>query len=193
MKTEFLQDRAARYVSGDLVAAERESLDVLLEFHVELRAQVAELQETVAAVVMTRVPSIAPPAALKARILGVVDTVPAPEPEGLVATGPDGLVLWVNPAFTAMCGYSLEELKGRKPGQLLQGPDTDPAAVGRIRESLRARRACRETLVNYHKDGTRYGVEVRIDPILDDEGQPQCFVARERKLREAETALAGRA
>jgi PAS domain S-box-containing protein len=113
----------------------------------------------------------------------------APEPESLVATGPDGLVLWVNDAFTTMCGYSLEELKGRKPGQLLQGADTDPAAVGRIRDSLRVRRACRESLVNYHKNGTRYRVDVRISPILDDEGQPLWFVAKERKLPADEAAI----
>ncbi len=192
MLTELLQDRAARYVSGDMRAAERESLEVILAFHPELRAQVAGLQETVAAVVMAAVQPFAPPAALKVRLLGAVDALPpTPEPEGWVATGPDGLVLWVNPAFTVMCGFSLAELKGRKPGHLLQGPDTDAAAVERIRESLRARRACRETLVNYHKDGTRYRAEVRIDPILDDEGQPLWFVAKERKLPADEAVLSG--
>lgn len=191
MLAEFLQDRAARYVSGDMAVAERESFEVLLEFQQELRAQVAGLQETVAAVVMTRVPPVAPPAELKARLLGAVEALPPEEPESLVATGPDGLVLWVNPAFTAMCGYTLEELRGRKPGHLLQGPDTDPAPVARLRESLRARQACRETLVNYHKDGTRYRVVVGITPVLDDEGQPLWFVARERKLPADEAGLTG--
>jgi PAS domain S-box-containing protein len=108
-----------------------------------------------------------------------------------VATNPEGLVEWVNPAFMAMCGYSLEELKGRKPGRLLQGPDTDPTVVERIRQALRARSACRETLLNYHKDGSRYRVEVSIDPILDDEGQPLWFVARERKLPSDGAVAAG--
>jgi PAS domain S-box-containing protein len=88
----------------------------------------------------------------------------------------------VNAAFTAMCGYTQEELQGRKPGHLLQGPETDPAAVQRIRAALAARQACRETLVNYHKDGTRYRVQVAITPILDDGGDPLWFVAKERKL-----------
>jgi PAS domain S-box-containing protein len=191
MLTEFLQDRAALYVSGDMAVAERESFEVILEFHQELRAQVAGLQETVAAVVMARVPLVAPPTELKARLLGAVDALPPAEPESLVATGPDGLVLWVNPAFTAMCGYTLQELRGRKPGHLLQGPGTDPVPVARLRESLRARQACHETLVNYHKDGTRYRVAVGITPVLDDEGQPLWFVARERKLPADEAMLTG--
>jgi PAS domain S-box-containing protein len=100
----------------------------------------------------------------------------------VVVTGPDRLIHWVNPAFTAMCGYSLAELKGRKPGALLQGRETDLEAVGRIREALRQHRPCRETLVNYHKDGSAYRVDLRIAPVLDDEGAPLWFVARERKL-----------
>ena len=56
------------------------------------------------------------------------------------------------------------------------------APVQRIRDALRERRPCRETLVNYHKDGTLYRVSVAIAPILDDEQQPLWFVAKERKL-----------
>lgn len=189
MITELLQDRTARYLSGDMAVTERESFEVLLEFHQELRALVAGMQEMAAMVAMTGVPVVTPPSGLKARLLGAVDSLPLEEPESLVATGSDGLILWVNPAFTAMCGYTLDELKGQKPGHKLHGPATDPAAVGRIRESIRARQACRETLVNYHKDGTTYRVDIRINPVLDDEGQPLWFVARERKLLADETVL----
>jgi PAS domain S-box-containing protein len=104
------------------------------------------------------------------------------QPDGIVVTGPDCCIEWVNPAFTAMCGYCLEEIKGRKPGHFLQGPDTDPAGVQRIREALRERRACREVLVNYHKAGSRYRVDISIAPILDDAGDPLWFVAREIDL-----------
>jgi PAS domain S-box-containing protein len=182
MLPEFLQDRAVRFVSGGMPESERESFEVILGFHLELQALVAGLQRVMTSVVMTSVPPVNLPGELKTRLLGALDGLPPVVPEGWVATNPDGLVEWVNPAFTAMCGYSLEELKGNKPGRFLQGPETEPAVVERIRQALRARSACRETLVNYHKDGSRYRVEVSIDPILDDEGLPLWFVARERKL-----------
>ena len=182
MLPELLQDRAERYVSGGMSESERGSFEVILGFHPALRAQVGELQEVVSAVVMTAVPAVVPPKDLKARLLGALDKLPPVEPEGWVATDPTGLVEWVNPAFTAMCGFTLAELMGRKPGHLLQGPATDRTTVERIRGALRARTACQETLVNYHKDGSPYRVEVRIDPILDDGGQPLWYVARERKL-----------
>ena len=182
MLPELLQDRAERYVSGGMSESERGSFEVILGFHPALRAQVGELQEVVSAVVMTAVPAVVPPGELKARLVVALDNLPPVVPEGWVATDPAGLVEWVNPAFTAMCGFTLAELMGRKPGHLLQGPATDRTTVERIRGALRARTACQETLVNYHKDGSPYWVEVRIDPILDDRGEPLWFVARERKL-----------
>ena len=189
MLSELLQDRAALYVSGAMPAPQRENFELVLDFHDELRAHVAGLQETATAVVLTHVSaSAAPPADLKTRLLGTLATLPAPaEPAALLVTGGDGRVEWANPAFSAMCGFSLAELKGQKPGHLLQGPETDSAAVHRIRTALQQRRACRETLVNYHKDGTRYRVSVAITPVLDDEAQPLWFVAQERKLPAAPT------
>ena len=86
----------------------------------------------------------------------------------MVVTDGRGLTEWVNPAFTAMCGYSFAELRGRKPGHLLQGPDTDPAALDRIRAAVTARRSCCETVVNYHRNGSRYLAEISITPILDE-------------------------
>lgn len=190
MSHELLQERAALYAAGAMPAPERDAFEVLLEYQVELRAQVARLQEAMALVAFTgTVREVAPPAGLKGRILSAVrESFSAPAPEALVVAGPGGLVEWVNPAFTEMCGYSLDELRGRKPGHLLQGPGTDPAAVARIRAALHSAAPCRETLVNYHKDGSAYRVDLRITPILDDARQPLWFVARERKLRPEEVA-----
>ena len=180
---DLLQHKAVEYVSGGMTAPDRDSFEVLLEFHDALRALVADLREVVGAIALAQ----PPPVALKARVLDSLATPQGPtEPEGLVATDPAGRIQWVNSGFTAMCGYSLEELKGRKPGHVLQGPDTDPAAVERIRVALRAGSACRETLVNYHKNGTRYRAEVNIAAILGDDEKPLWFVARERKLHDAD-------
>ena len=103
-------------------------------------------------------------------------------------TGPDGLVQWVNPAFSAMCGYSLEELSGKKLGPILQGERTDPATVERMRRAVHDYSPCCETILNYHKDGTAYWVEIAITPILDDAGQPLWMVARERELTDRAAA-----
>lgn len=190
MLTDLLQERAALYAAGTMPAPERDAFEVLLEYQVELRALVAQLQETmVLAAFAGPVREVTPPPDLKDRILCAArqpDRIPGPE--ALVVTGPGGLIEWVNPVFTDMCGYTLAELRGRKPGHLLQGPGTDSAAVQRIRAALRSASSCRETLVNYHKDGSAYRVDVRITPILDEARQPLWFVARERKLQPDEVA-----
>lgn len=184
MLPELLQDRAAIYVSGAMTAAERENFELVLDFHEELRAHVAGLQQVLTTVLLSE-PSAtaAPPPTLKARVLGALGVQPPiRDPEGMVVTNGEGLVEWINPAFTAMCGFSLNEIRGRKPGQLLQGAGTDPASVDRIRRSLRESRGCREILVNYHKNGSPYRVDIRIEPVLDDDHRPVWFVARERRL-----------
>lgn len=182
MLADLLQDRATLFATGTMPASERDAFEVLLAYHGELRDLVAGLQEVTAKLALADADAATPPQALRDRILRELPSLPPLEPESFVVTDPAGCIEWVNPAFTAMCGYTLDELRGRKPGTLLQGPGTDPAGVERIRTALRLRLPCRETLVNYHKDGSRYRADVRIAPILDDVGEPLWLVARERKL-----------
>ncbi len=193
MLSDLLQDRAALYAAGAMTAAERENFELMLDFHEELQRHVAGLRDAMTAVTLSTLSkTVAPSEALRERVFAAIDRqAKRPEPEAVVVTGPDLLVHWVNPAFTGMCGYSLDELRGKKPGALLQGRDTDPEALGRIRAALRERRACRETLVNYHKDGSPYRVDLRIAPVLDDDGAPLWFVAKERKLADVPTMGVG--
>lgn len=184
MLSETLQDRAALYVAGAMTAPERENFELVLEFHDGLQRHVDSLLKVGTAILLAQRESHpTPPRELKERLLSALDSRPrVTEPLPMVVADPAGRVQQVNAAFTAMCGYTQQELQGRKPGHLLQGPETDPNAVQRIREALQAKQACRETLINYHKNGTPYRVEVAITPILDDGGELLWFVAKERKL-----------
>ena len=183
MLSDFLQDRSALYVSGAMPVEEREAFEVLFEFDPVLGRHVAALQEAAALSLLGPQPALAaPPAMLRERILAVAAMTPQETPDALVVTDPAGGIVWINAAFTDMCGYSLDELRGKKPGRVLQGRDTDAATVDRIRTAVAARRPCREQLVNYHKDGHAYRADVRIAPILDDASEPLYFVARERVL-----------
>ncbi len=184
MIDELLQDRATLYASGAMTVQQREEFELVLEFHHELRAVTVALSEAAAAVTLATGPraETQPSPELKARILGaLVDRPQDSGHEGFVMSGPDGLVQWVNPAFTAMCGYTLDELRGKKLGPILQGAQTDRETAERMRLAVREYRPCRETILNYHKNGTPYWVEVAITPILNDAGEPLWLVARERE------------
>jgi len=118
---------------------------------------------------------------------------------GVIITDAEGHIEWVNASFTRMMGYSLEEVRGRKPGEILQGPKTESAVVARIRAALEAGQLCEETLLNYAKDGRTFNVLMRIDPVRNPQGQIINFIAiqtdvteqlrREKLLRESEARL----
>ena len=184
MLPELLQDRAALYVSGAMGPEDRTQFELLLEFHQDLQAYVERLTRVGIAMLRARDNGrLQLPTSLRDKLMGSLDSRPQEAgPEVLVVAGPDGRVQQVNAAFEEMCGYTIDDVKGRKPSEVLQGPETEKAVVDRIRGALRSRVPCTETLINYHRDGSRYRVRLSITPILDDAGDPLWYVAKERKL-----------
>ena len=57
----------------------------------------------------------------------------------VILTDAEGRAEWVNEGFTRLTGYTLDEVRGRKPGSLLQGAETDPAMVEYMRQRIRER------------------------------------------------------
>jgi sigma-B regulation protein RsbU (phosphoserine phosphatase) len=78
-------------------------------------------------------------------------------------------LVYANEAFTRLTGYPQDEVIGRNC-RFLQGPDTEPGAVHRIREALSAMRETRVTLRNYRRDGTPFHNELLIAPAHDATG-----------------------
>ena len=109
----------------------------------------------------------------------------------VIVTDADGQIEWVNDAFVSLAGYTPDEVRGRRPGPLLQGPDTDPATVAQIGDFLRRREAFRDVeIVNYAKDGRRYWVAIDIQPVFDGNGKLQRFFAIERDISERKASEA---
>lgn len=185
----FLQDRAALYASGALTAEERDEFELILAFNPELQTLTQELVDAGLEVTRSLVHPAEPSQGVRSRVLDAIHlTAQTRHGEGLVMSGPDGLVQWINPEFSAMCGYTLEEVRGRKLGPLLQGPETDPAAVDRMRTALRKLLPTKEVIRNYHKNGTPYWVDIAITPIFNDTQELCWFVARERELSDGPRA-----
>lgn len=64
-------------------------------------------------------------------------------------------VVRCNEAFSRMTGYAEHEIVGRNL-RLLQGPDTDPAVIDRLRQCLADGSVFEGETVKYRKDGTPY-------------------------------------
>lgn len=97
----------------------------------------------------------------------------------VIITDAGGKVLWVNEGFTIISGYTLEEVKGKKPGHILQGPDTDPQTVQRIREAINNKQSFKERILNYHKNGKPYWIQIHVTPVFNDKQQLTHFIAFE--------------
>ena len=101
---------------------------------------------------------------------------------GVIVSDRSGGVVWVNHGFERLTGYRLAEVRGRRPGAVLQGPDTDPAAVARIRDGLARRVSFTEEILNYHRDGTPYWVSLAISPIDATDSGGDGFIAIQRDV-----------
>ncbi|XSG84875.1 MAG: PAS domain S-box protein [Methylohalobius sp. ZOD2] len=96
---------------------------------------------------------------------------------------PGNPIIYANPAFTEITGYSREELIGRNP-RLLQGPETDPEANEEIRQAVQEGRDCHLTLKNYRKDGTPFWNELLISPVRDEDGKLTHYVGTQTDVTE---------
>lgn len=106
--------------------------------------------------------------------------------EGVVITdaevnAPGPRIVYVNPAFVRMTGYSAAELLGRSP-RLLQGPMTDRAVLDRLRRALEQQEEFRGETYNYRKDGSVYRMRWQVAPIRDAAGVVTHFVAIQRDV-----------
>ena len=88
-----------------------------------------------------------------------------------------------NPAFCAMTGYSLDELRGRTLS-MLQGPETDPAVIDHLRACLREARFFEGITTNYRKDGSSYIVRWNISPVRDEDGVLTHFISVQQDISE---------
>lgn len=90
-------------------------------------------------------------------------------------------ILYVNPAFTELTGYSFDEVAGKDPG-ILQGPKTDQKLLERLREKLDSGETFHGKTVNYHKDGSEFIMEWKILPITNSEKRTTHFLAFQKAI-----------
>jgi diguanylate cyclase (GGDEF)-like protein/PAS domain S-box-containing protein len=97
------------------------------------------------------------------------------EHESIVNAAPSGIVLvdaslddmpivFVNPAFERITGYSAAEVIGRNC-RFLQGSDHDQEALQSLRETMRLRHANSVVLRNYRKDGSQFWNHLIVTPV----------------------------
>ena len=109
--------------------------------------------------------------------------------QGVMIANSDRRLTDVNGAAEKITGYGREELRGRSC-KLLQGPDTDPQTVQRIRAALDAAQTFEGEILNYRKDGSTFWNELTIVPVFDAAGALSQFVGVQRDISERKAAQA---
>nr|AML77241.1 putative LOV domain-containing protein [Coccomyxa subellipsoidea] len=96
---------------------------------------------------------------------------------------PDCPLMYVNEAFCRMTGYAREEIIGRNC-RFLQGPDTDAAAVVRIREALEQKREVSLEILNYKKNGDKFWNLLSMMPVCNAAGAVVSFIGVQSDITE---------
>ncbi len=100
---------------------------------------------------------------------------------------PDNPIIYANPAFSRMTGYSADEAIGRNC-RFLQGLGTDPPTVAKIRQAIAQRQELTVTLLNYRKDGTAFWNELKLSPVFSEDGDLLYFVGIQTDITERRRA-----
>ncbi|WP_052501662.1 PAS domain S-box protein [Thiomicrospira microaerophila] len=107
---------------------------------------------------------------------------------GVVITDVEGRVEWVNDGFVRITGYTLAEMKGQKPGNVLQGADTDQHTVDKIRQALAQQQGFDVTLLNYTKTHRPYWIRIQCTPLFDQQQKLTGYMSVETDITESKLA-----
>lgn len=99
-------------------------------------------------------------------------------------TQPDQPVVYVNPAFEVITGYSKEETLGRNCRFLL-GDDREQPELDSIRSALKENREGRATLRNYRKNGELFWNDLHIAPVRNDAGEVTHFIGIQNDISDS--------
>lgn len=102
----------------------------------------------------------------------------------VIISDPEGKIEWVNEAFQTITGYKLNEIKGLKPKDFLQGPATDKSEIERLSEALKKKENIVTTLINYNKSGKPYYNQLEITPVFDEQENLVNFISIQKDITE---------
>lgn len=116
-------------------------------------------------------------AQVQQRLITVIEQVA----ESVVITTTEGLIVYVNPAFEGMSGYSQAEVIGQNARMLKSGKHSQ-AYYQELWQTIKAGQVWKGSLINQKKDGTLYTVEAIINPVRNDRGDIVNFVGVHRDV-----------
>ncbi len=102
---------------------------------------------------------------------------------GIMITDREGRILWVNPAFSKLTGYSSQETLGQNP-RLLKSGMQDQHVYRDLWNTILSGEVWSGEIVNRRKDGTLYTEQQSITPVQNGDGKISHFIAIKQDMTE---------
>lgn len=106
----------------------------------------------------------------------------------VIITDKNGMAEWVNRSFVRITGFTLDEVKGNRPCDLLKGEATDATTVEQISNAIKAQERLETQLFYYTKSGNPYWARLQIQPVFDKRGILTNYIAIHRDITEQKRA-----
>ncbi len=90
---------------------------------------------------------------------------------GVVINDANNHVTWVNAAFEKITGFTMEDLKGKRLGDLIIGPKSDLELLAKAREQIEHNQSFTVDLLAYRKDKQPIWLSIYNTVVLTDEGE----------------------
>jgi diguanylate cyclase (GGDEF)-like protein/PAS domain S-box-containing protein len=103
--------------------------------------------------------------------------------DSVLITNPEGIIEYVNPAFTSTTGFAREEVVGQTP-RLLKSGKQGPGFYQKMWQTILAGDAFSDVFINRRKDGGLYYEEKTITPLKDANGRVTHFVSTGKDVTE---------
>jgi len=117
--------------------------------------------------------------------------------ERAIAASSDGIVIseakphtplvYVNPSFERITGYTAAEVLGRNCS-FLQGGDKDQPELGKLRDAIQKGTDCTVVLRNYRKNGSLFWNELRLSPVENDRGEITHYIGVQTDITQRKAA-----
>lgn len=107
------------------------------------------------------------------------DAIIITEAQPIIEPGPR--IVYVNEAFTKMTGYLPAEVIGKTP-RILQGPDSDRAALRELSSALKKMQPYEITTINYNKNKEKYWVNFSVVPVANEQSTFTHYIAIQRDV-----------
>jgi PAS domain S-box-containing protein len=100
----------------------------------------------------------------------------------ILITDNNGLTTWANKSLELHTGYESAEVMGLRPTDIFSGPETSECTIAKIFEECKRYQTVEAEILFYKKNGEKYWIDLRIVPIMNDEGVCTHFISVGRNI-----------